>query len=106
MATETEGPAAHTHTQQKEKSVTKSDQITTLDVYCVFCFLYLGLDAAQVHKVEVTGQSGLQRSKGLQRWDASPFGQDGQCQYLVVQDGVGHVTEYRGEASCPNVHHL
>lgn len=66
----------------------------------------LVLDAAQVHKVEVTRESGLKRSKGLQGRDAPSFGQDGQCQNLVVQDGIGHVTEYRGEASCPNIHHL
>ncbi len=67
---------------------------------------HLALDAAQVEQVEVAGQDGLERGEGLQRRDAASFGQDGQRQDLVVQEGVGHVTEYRREAVCCAVHHL
>lgn len=68
--------------------------------------LHLALDAAQVQQVEVAGQDGLERGEGLQRRDAAAFGQDGQRQRLVVQEGVGHVTQYRREAVCCTVHHL
>lgn len=67
---------------------------------------HLALDAAQVEQVEVAGQDGLERGEGLQGRDAASFGQDGQRQDLVVQEGVGHVTEYRREAICCAVHHL
>lgn len=56
--------------------------------------------------MDVAGQDGLERGKGLQRRDAASFVQDGQRQDLVVQEGVGHVTEYGREASCCTVHHL
>lgn len=72
----------------------------------MFWTLYLALDAAQVQQVEVAGKDGLEGGEGLQRRDAASFWQDGQRQDLVVQDGVGHVTEYRREASCCTVHHL
>ena len=67
---------------------------------------HLALDAAQVQQVEVAGQEGLEGGEGLQRRDAASFGQHGQRQHLVVQDGVGYVTEYRREAACRTVHHL
>lgn len=75
------------------------------------CFLigpsrYLALDAAQVQQVEVTGEEGLEGGEGLQRRDAASFRQDGQRQDLMVQDSVGHVTEYRWEACCCTVRHL
>lgn len=73
---------------------------------CVCFSSHLALDAAQVQQVEVAGQDGLERGEGLQRRDASSFGQDGQRQDLVVQERVGHVTEYRREAICRTVHHL
>ena len=77
-----------------------------VSVLGVFLSGHLALDAAQVQQVEVAGQDGLERGEGLQRRDAASFGQDGQHQDLVVQEGVCHVTEYRREASCCTVHHL
>lgn len=67
---------------------------------------HLALDAAQVHQAEVAGQDGLERGEGLQRRDAASLRQDGQRQDLVVQEGVGHVAEYRWEAICRAVRHL
>lgn len=55
-------------------------------------WVLLVLDAAQGHQVHVTGECSLQRGKGLQRGDASAFGQNGQWQNFMVQDGIGHVT--------------
>lgn len=48
--------------------------------------------------MEVAGQDGLERGEGLQRRDAASFGDYGQRQDLVVQEGAGHVTENGGEA--------
>lgn len=67
---------------------------------------HLALDAAQVQQMEVAGEDGLERGEGLQRRDAASFGQDGQRQDLVVQEGAGHVTEDRREAGRRTVHHL
>lgn len=82
-----------------------TDQAFAKRVHMYFV-LYLALDAAEVQQVEVAGQDGLEGCEGLQGRDAAPFGQDGQRQDLVVQQGVGHVTEYGGEAGCCSVHHL
>ncbi|TNN87817.1 hypothetical protein EYF80_001781 [Liparis tanakae] len=67
---------------------------------------HLALDAAQVEQVEVAGQVGLERGEGLQGRDAASLWQDGQRQDLVVQEGVGHVTEDGREAGRCTVHHL
>lgn len=67
---------------------------------------YLALDAAQVHQVEVAREDGLERGEGLQRRNATFFGQNGQSQDVVVEERAGHVTGYRWEASCCAVHHL
>lgn len=56
--------------------------------------------------MEVAGKDGLKRCEGLQGRNAASFGQDRQRQDLVVQEGAGHVTEYRWEAGCCTVHHL
>lgn len=67
---------------------------------------YLALDAAQVDQAEVAGQGGPERGEGLQQRDASPLGQHGQRQHLVVQEGAGHVTDHRREAVGGAVGHL
>lgn len=73
----------------------------------LFCLArHLALDAAQVHQVEVAGQDGLEGGEGLQRRDATSLGQDRQRQDLMIEEGIGHVTENRWEAICCTVHHL
>lgn len=87
------GPATHTHrhTHNMLNGSTTSDVVSGQT-------RHLALDAAQVDHAKVAGQNGLERGEGLQRRDAASFGNYGQCQDVVVQEGAGHVTENGGEA--------
>lgn len=71
---------------------------TTSDVVVSGQTRHLGLDTAQVDHAKIAGQNGFERGEGLQRRDATSFGNYRQCQDVVVQEGAGHVTENGGEA--------